>query len=130
MKCGLSLFKTEEDVLRLEWDPETGRSMPRNTRGFGFTEGLWGNKTCKFVKTTAQLTDKHWDDIMEHMANFISAHPLNSDDKNNTNNNADTEMEALNSHAAISLDWCVHHFLYFHKGYLDIIEELILSFVQ
>ncbi len=107
MEHGLSFFKTREDVLRLEWDPETGRSIPCNTRGFGFTEGLWGNKMCEFVKMTAWLTDKHWDNIMEHTANFISTHPLDSDDENNANNNADTKTEALNSHAAISLDWCI-----------------------
>ncbi|KAH9024687.1 hypothetical protein EDB85DRAFT_2292499 [Lactarius pseudohatsudake] len=105
---GLCIFKTGEDALKLERDPETGRSMPRNIRGVGFTESLWGSKAREFVKTTTRLTDKHWDDVTEHAAIFMTGHALESDEESSIN----AETESLNPRAAINLDWCVRRFLY------------------
>ncbi|KAH9070765.1 hypothetical protein EDB83DRAFT_2314002 [Lactarius deliciosus] len=104
---GLYFFKTGEDALKLERDPATGRSMPRNIRAVGFTESLWGSKAREFVKTTTRLTDKHWDDVTEHAATFMTSHALESDEESGTN----AETESLNPRAAIDLDWCVCRFL-------------------
>ncbi|KAI9438850.1 hypothetical protein BJY52DRAFT_1195866 [Lactarius psammicola] len=96
VECGLSIFKTGQDALKLKRDPETGKSTPCNIQGFGFTDNLWSNKVWEFVKTTTQLMDKHWEEIIEHAANFMSIHILDSDDKNIANNNGDIKTAAPN----------------------------------
>ncbi|KAH8981457.1 hypothetical protein EDB86DRAFT_2834871 [Lactarius hatsudake] len=89
---GLCFFKTGEDALKSERDPVTGRSMPRNVRAVGSTESLWGSKAREFVKTTTRLTDKHWGDVTEHAATFMTSHALESDEESSTN----AETESLN----------------------------------
>ena len=104
MERSLTFFKTGKDVLKLEHDPETGQLMPRAIRGLGFTENLWGNKAREFVKTTMRLTDKHWEDITENTASFMSTVILDSDDESNGNNNGDAEMVSPNPRSIIDLD--------------------------
>lgn len=113
----MTFFKTGEDVLKLERDPETGRAMPRNNRGLGFTDNLWGNKAREFVKTTTQLTVEHWGEIVEHTASFMNTTTLDSEDE--SNNNVNAEAESPNPRAVIDLDWCVHYFIYPFKGYSE-----------
>ena len=107
MERGLSFFKNGEDALRLERNPETGRSLPRNVRGVGFTENLWGRKARDFVKTTMRLTDDHWAEVIDQAASFITTSMVDSDNENNTND-IDTDMGPPNPRATIDLNWCAH----------------------
>ncbi|KAH8979761.1 hypothetical protein EDB92DRAFT_2118630 [Lactarius akahatsu] len=100
---GLTFFKTGEDILKPERDPETGRPMSRQGRGLGFSDSLWGNKAREFVKTTTRLTEKHWEEIIDHTAIFMNTYTIDSDDEGNTNN-TDAETDIPNPRALIDLD--------------------------
>ena len=105
MECGLSFFKNGNDSLKLERDPETGRSFPRNVRGVGFTENLWGGKARNFVKTTMRLTDDHWAKVIEHATSFMTTSTVDSDNEHNSNE-IDPDTGLSNPRATIDLDWC------------------------
>jgi hypothetical protein len=46
------LFKTSEDALKVDQDPNGSRVGTQNIHGLGFTENPWGEKAHTFVKTT------------------------------------------------------------------------------
>jgi hypothetical protein len=105
---GLTFFKTREDVLKLDRDPETGKQIPHTICSVGFTKTLWGNKAREFVKTTTRLTDKHWEEIVENAASFMNTTILDLDNKSNSNNNGNAETVSPNPQSIIDLDWCVN----------------------
>ena len=51
-----------------------------------------------------RLTDKHWKDITENTASFMSTVILDSDNESNGNNNGNTEMVSPNPCSIIDLD--------------------------
>jgi hypothetical protein len=112
---GLNFFKNREDTFKLERDSENRKPSSR-VHGVGFTENPWGRKAWEFVKTTLQLTDRHWEQIVDHAASFMTTNIVNSDNENNENNNIDTDM-GPNPHAVIDLDWYVQFDLPPHKAY-------------
>ncbi|KAH9022142.1 hypothetical protein EDB84DRAFT_1441288 [Lactarius hengduanensis] len=125
---GLTFFKTGEDMPRPERDPETGRPMPRHNRGLGFSDSLWGNKAREFVKTTTRLTEKHWEEIIDHTAIFMNTYTIDSDDEGNTNN-TDAETDIPNSRALIDLD-CVEFGLAQHLNLAqgsDLMQDCTLT---
>lgn len=103
----MSFFKTGEDALKCQRDPETGRTSPRSVRasGVGFTETLWGQKARDFVDTTERLLEEHWDGIIEHSMFFMAnAQVFDSDDENKADGDGDGDTEPLNPRAVIELD--------------------------
>ncbi|KAI9434180.1 hypothetical protein H4582DRAFT_809927 [Lactarius indigo] len=98
---GLTFFKTGEDIFKSERDPETGRAAPRHGRGLGFSDSLWGSKAREFVKTTTRLTERHWEEVIDHTTIFMNTHTIESDDEGNT---TDVETDIPNPRALIDLD--------------------------
>ena len=101
----MSFFKNSDDTLKLERNPETRRSFPRNVHGVGFTENLWGGKAHDFVKTMMRLTDDHWAEVIEHVTSFMTTSTVDLDNEHNSNE-IDTDTGLPNPCATIDLNWC------------------------
>lgn len=94
----MTLFKSGDDALKV--DREAVRAGARYSRGLGFVDNPWGEKTRQLVKTTCRLDDTHWGMIKEHALAHVSAAGDDSEE-----GMADNGGEAMTLHALIDLDW-------------------------
>ena len=95
----MTLFKSGEDALKA--DKEVVRGGSRYSRGLGFVDKTWGEKTRQIRRTTTRLNDTHWDMINGHAYAYIGVAGEDSEEALAALINDASEP----AHASIDLDW-------------------------
>ena len=86
------LFKTSKDVFKIECG-----------RGLGFSENIWGNTACEFMRSTQRLQDMHWTAISVEYSKYWCGIPAS--DFESDKNPCDKSHQRVNSCACIEIDW-------------------------
>ncbi|KAH8976366.1 hypothetical protein EDB83DRAFT_2328157, partial [Lactarius deliciosus] len=93
----LTLFRTGEDISQVNND-DNGGTM--RASGHRFTEALWGPSARAFVRSTEQLMDCHWEEILDHASKYLRG----ADRDRNKENPEGSEAETMSLQAQIEID--------------------------
>ena len=93
---------------KAERDVQQGTQASDSRPSIGFAEPLWGKITRDLVEVTQNLTEEHWEEIMEECKPYLPGYApegpghtqLNEDPSNRGNH-----WQRSGLHSSIQIDW-------------------------